>query len=78
MIALLTTTDEVKLRAVRALLAGEGVEAEVFDQAAGTLWPAVIPMRLMVADDAADDARRVLRLAGFREASDGDWDLTAP
>ncbi len=75
MIAILTTTDVVKLGAVRALLAGEGVESEVFDQAAGALWRAVIPQRLMVADDDAASARRVLRQAGFVEAKDGDWDL---
>ena len=74
-IAILTTTDEVKLGAVRALLAGESVESEVFDRAAGSLWRAVIPMRLMVADEDADAARRILRLAGFVEAKDGDWDL---
>jgi len=75
MIAILTTTDEVKLGAVRALLAGEDVASEVFDRAAGSLWRAVIPMRLMVADKDADSARRILRLAGFVEAKDGDWDL---
>jgi hypothetical protein len=76
MIALLTTTDQVKLGAVRSLLAGEGVAFEVFDQAAGALWRAVIPLRLMVADDDAANARRILRQAGFVEAADGDWDLT--
>jgi hypothetical protein len=75
LIAVLTTTDQVKLGAVRALLAGEGVASEVFDQAAGALWRSVIPLRLMVADGDQDDARRVLRQAGFVEAKDGDWDL---
>lgn len=75
MIALVTTIDEVKLGAVRALLVGEGIEAEVFDAAAGALWRAVIPMRLMVAEEDADTARRILRQAGFAEAGDGDWDL---
>jgi hypothetical protein len=32
-------------------------------------------MRLMVADEDASAARRVLRQAGFVEAKDGDWDL---
>lgn len=73
--AILTTTDEVKLGAVRALLGGEGVASEVFDRAAGSLWRAVIPMRVMVADADVNDARRVLRQAGFVEAKDGDWDL---
>jgi hypothetical protein len=75
MIALLTTIDPVKLSAVRALLAGEGIESETFDTAAGALWRAVIPVRLMVAEADADNARRVLRQAGFTEAADGDWDL---
>jgi hypothetical protein len=75
LIVVLTTTDQVKLGAVRALLAGEGVASEVFDQAAGALWRSVIPLRLMVADGDQDDARRVLRQAGFVEAKDGDWDL---
>ena len=75
MIAILTTTDQVKLSAVRALLASEGVASEAFDSAVGNLWRAVIPLRLMVADDDADPARRVLRQAGFVEARDGDWDL---
>jgi hypothetical protein len=75
MIALLTTIDPVKLGAVRAVLAGEGIASDVFDTAAGALWRAVIPVRLMVAESDADDARRVLRQAGFTEAADGDWDL---
>jgi hypothetical protein len=47
-IALLTTIDPVKLGAVRAVLAGEGIASELFDTAAGALWRAVIPVRLMV------------------------------
>ena len=78
MIALITTTDQVKLGAARALLAGEGVTTEVFDTAAGALWRAVIPMRLMVADEDADAARRILRQAGWAQARDGDWDLAPP
>ena len=77
MIALVTTIDPVKLGAIRALLAGEGVVTEVFDTAAGALWRAVIPMRMMVAEADADRARRILRQAGFAEAGDGDWDLRA-
>ncbi len=75
MIALMTTTDAVKLSAVQALLGGEGIAAEVFDAAAGALWRAVIPMRVMIADDDLPRARRALVQAGFREAGDGDWDL---
>lgn len=75
MIALLTTLDPIKLGAVRALLAQEGIGCEVFDAAAGALWKAVIPLRLMVGEEDAGAARRILRQAGFHEAADGDWDL---
>ncbi|MEO8925533.1 MAG: DUF2007 domain-containing protein [Caulobacteraceae bacterium] len=75
MIALITSTDTVKLSAIQALLRDEGVEAELFDAAAGALWRAIIPMRVMIADDDLPRARRALREAGFHEARDGDWDL---
>lgn len=75
MIALLTTTDAVKLSAVHAVLRAEGIEAEVFDAAAGALWAAIIPMRIMIADDDLPGARRALKSAGFSEAGDGEWDL---
>lgn len=78
MIALLRTTDPIKLSSVRALLDDAGVETQTFDAAAGGLWPSVIPVRLMVSDTDVDRARRLLREAGFAEAKDGDWDLTSP
>lgn len=71
----MTTTDAIKLSATQALLGGEAVESEVFDGQAGALWRAIIPMRLMVADADLDQAKRILRAAGFIEAADGDWDL---
>jgi Putative prokaryotic signal transducing protein len=74
-IAILTTTDAVKLSAARALLAGENVASEVFDTAAGALWTAIIPQRLMIDEADAARARSALRAGGFTEASDGDWDL---
>ncbi len=74
-IALMTTTDAIKLSAAQALLAGEDVACEVFDGQAGSLWRAIIPLRLMVGDDDALRAKRILRQAGFVEAGDGDWDL---
>ena len=77
MITLLTTTDAVKLSAARALLSAEAVESAVFDTAAGGLWRAIIPQRLMVRDDDLPRARVILHAAGFREAADGDWDLAA-
>jgi hypothetical protein len=75
MIALLHTTDLVKLSAVQALLRDEGIDVEVFDAAAGAIWRSIIPIRLMVADADLPRARRALTEAGFREARDGDWDL---
>lgn len=77
MITLLTTINVVKLNAVKALLASEGVPCETFDSAVGGLWRAVIPIRLVVAAHEQDRARRILREAGFVESSDGDWDLVA-
>ena len=78
MIAILTTTNPVKLSAAEAILRGAGVECAVFDSAAGALWQAIIPQRLMIDDADAVPARRALREAGFVEATDGDWDLRAP
>ncbi len=78
MIALIRTTDPVKLSAVRSLLEQSGVACETFDTAVGALWQAIIPLRLMVREDDAPQARRILREAGFVEATDGDWDLKAP
>jgi len=77
MIAILTTTDPVKLTAVQALLAGADVESRVFDTAAGGLWRAIIPMRLMIDEQDASRARWALRGAGFVQAADGDWDLVS-
>jgi hypothetical protein len=76
-LALMTTTDAIKLSAAQALLDDAGVESAVFDTAAGGLWRAIIPMRLMVADDDAARGRWALRTAGFAPARDGDWDLTS-
>jgi hypothetical protein len=74
-IALISTTDIVKLSAIQSLLAQAGVECETFDVAAGALWQAIIPLRLMVTEDDAAEARRLLREADFIEAGDSDWDL---
>lgn len=77
MIALLTTTDPVKLSAARALLADADISTQVFDAAAGSLWTSIIPMRLMIGDDDLVRARWAMRSGGFVEAGDGDWDLGA-
>jgi hypothetical protein len=60
------------------LLAGESIESSVFDTAAGGLWRAIIPMRLMIDEADLARARWALRAAGFIEAADGDWDLRTP
>ena len=75
MLTILTTTDAVKLSAAQAILADAGLAFAVFDSAAGGLWRAIIPMRLMIDEDDAARARFALRAAGFVEAADGDWDL---
>ena len=75
MIALITTTDPIKVSAVEALLRAEGIDAEVFDRQAGSLWTSIVPLRVMVADDDLAAARLALRRAGFAQAGDGEWDL---
>ena len=72
---LIRTTDALKVSAIEALLRGAGVDCEVFDRAAGSLWSAIIPIRIMVADADRARAGRLLREAGFVEAGDGEWDL---
>jgi hypothetical protein len=76
MMTLLQTTDALKVTAVDALLRGAGIPFETFDTAAGSLWRAIIPIRIMVTEDDHGAARRILREAGFVEAGDGDWDLS--
>lgn len=78
MIALLTTTDAVKLSAVRAVLTEAGIDSDVFDTAAGALWRAIIPMRVMIDEASLPAAKWALKRAGFIEAADGDWDLRPP
>jgi len=78
MMTLLQTTDALKVTAVDALLRGDGIACQTFDTAAGSLWRAIIPIRVMVAEADHGRARRILREAGFVEASDGDWDLSRP
>ena len=75
MIAFLTTTDSIKLSAAEALLHAAGIHSTVFDRAAGTLWTSIIPMRLMIEDNASRAAGDAMASAGWRRAKDGDWDL---
>ncbi len=75
MIALLTTTDPVKVSAAQAILLGADIQSAVFDRAVGMLWTSIIPLRLMVATEDAPRARRALAEAYWVSASDGDWDF---
>lgn len=75
LIAVLTTTDPVKLSAVQALLTSADIESEVFDRAAGGLWTSIIPLRLMIANEDRAKARTILTESGWVAAGDGDWDL---
>jgi hypothetical protein len=76
-IALLATADVVKISAVQAVLDEAGIAFEVFDSAAGSMWGAAIPRRLMVDEADLARARQALAAAGFVEAADGEWDLRA-
>ena len=73
--ALLTTTDPIKLSAAQSLLRSAGVDSEVFDRAAGTLWTSIIPLRLMIAGGDEARARRALTEAHWVAAGDGEWDF---
>jgi hypothetical protein len=74
-IALLTTTDPIKLSAAQAILRSADIQSTVFDRAAGTLWTSIIPMRLMIAAEDAPKARTALTEARWIAAGDGEWDL---
>ena len=66
MIELLRTNDLVKLSFLEAVLRDGGIETIVLDQHMSVLEgsAAAIPRRLMVIDEDADAARRILREAG--------------
>lgn len=66
MVELLRLNDPVKLSWLIALLADSGIEAIVFDQHMSILEgsAAAIPQRLMVTDDDAEAAKRLLVEAG--------------
>ncbi len=62
MIELLRTNDPVLLSFAAALLADAGIETEVFDNHTSVVEGSIgaIPRRLMVADDDAPAARRIV------------------
>ena len=58
MVELEKTSDRVRLSFLQVLLADAGIESFIFDDQSP--WPGVLPHRLMVADEAADQARRII------------------
>jgi hypothetical protein len=69
---LIRTNDPVLLSAVGALLDGAGIEHVVLDENMSVLEGSlgILPRRLLVADERAHNARRILTEAGLgRELS---------
>lgn len=64
---LIRTNDAVLLTAVQALLAAAGIPHQVFDQNMSVLEGSlgILPRRVLVAEDYALRARRLLEAAGF-------------
>jgi hypothetical protein len=64
---LVRTNDIVLISAIEALLKGAGIEPLVLDQNMSVLDGSVgiLPRRILVADEDASDARRVLTDAGL-------------
>lgn len=74
MIELIRTNDLVLISAVEAMLAAEGIEVFVADQFASAVDGSLgfLPRRVLVQEDEADRARRLMREAGLaQELSDG-------
>lgn len=67
---LLRTNDAVLITAIEALLKGAGIECMVADRHMSVLEGSlgVLPRRVLVADDEADEARRILTEAGLGHA----------
>jgi hypothetical protein len=61
MIELENTSDPVRLSFLRSALEAAGIDSFLFD--AGAPWPGAIPIRLMVDEDDAPRARRVIAQA---------------
>jgi hypothetical protein len=58
MIAILETTDPVRLHFLKGLLEEAGLQVFLFE--AASPWPGAFPARLMVPEDEADLARRLI------------------
>jgi hypothetical protein len=61
MIAILETADPVRLHFLKGLLEEAGLQVFLFE--AATPWPGAFPARLMVPEDEADLARRLIAQA---------------
>jgi hypothetical protein len=59
------TLDPVRLSVVRSVLGDAGIEAFLFDSAAGALWSGAIPTRVMVLEDDLELALRAIAQAGL-------------
>jgi len=64
---LLRTNDPVLLSWAKSVLADQGVMAFIFDRNASIVEGSIgaIQQRIMVADDELDEARRILKEAGY-------------
>ena len=63
MVELVATSDAVRMSWLRAVLADAGIETEIWDAGAGSLWGSAIDQRLMVDDDDLAQAKRILAAA---------------
>lgn len=72
----LRTNDPALLAFATALLSGEDIEAVVFDVHMSVLDGSIgiLPRRLMVAEDEAAGARRILRDNGLETTEGEVWD----
>jgi hypothetical protein len=74
MIELIRTNDLVLISAVEAMLAAQGIEVFVADQFASAVEGSLgfLPRRVLVQEDEAARARRLLREAGLAQELSGD------
>lgn len=61
MIAILETADPIRLHFLKTMLEEAGLQVFLFE--AATPWPGAFPARLMVPQDEADLARRLIAQA---------------
>ena len=63
MVELVATSDAVRLSWLQAVLADAGIENEVWDSGAGSLWGSAINQRLMVDEADLAQAKRIIAAA---------------